>query len=92
MVENDLVPKVGTLAALKSVAEAHYRISVLEWALREQMAARPRSDTPPAPLRRQFWNAAYEPILRDVKGHVPESGYVKPLQDLLAAALATNPY
>ncbi|HZL16105.1 MAG TPA: hypothetical protein VFG23_00035 [Polyangia bacterium] len=86
----DPVPEVGTLAALKSAAEAHYRISVLEWSLGEQMAARPRSDKPPAKLRRQYWTAAYESIIHDIKNEVRDSGYVKPLEKLLGDVLAVN--
>lgn len=90
MLTIDPVPEVGTLAALKSAAEAHYGLSLLGWTVREQAAGRAPSDAPPPELRRQYLTAAYESIIRDIKNEVRESGYVKPLEKLLADALAAN--
>jgi hypothetical protein len=85
-------PEVGTLAALKSAAEAHYRISVLGWALREQAAARSEGDDhqPPPALRRQYWTLAYDRILDDLKGGGRENGYAPSLEILKAEVLAAN--
>ena len=86
----DPTPEVGTLAALKSTAEAHYRISVLGWAVREQSAGRSPGDDPqpPAELRRRYWAVAYDQLLRDLQEH-SHSCYVKPLEILKADALAS---
>ena len=85
----DGAPEVGTLAVMRSAAEAHYRISVLEWAARERAAGRPPGDDlqPPPALRRQFWAAAYDHLLRDVQC-LSHSGYSKALEVFRAEALA----
>ena len=82
-------PEVGTLAALKSAAEAHYRISVLEWTVLERAAGRSPGDhpQPPPELRRKYWVAAYDQLLRDLQEH-SQSCYVKPLELLKEDALA----
>jgi hypothetical protein len=86
----DSTPEVGTVVALKSTAEAHYRISVLSWAVREQAAGRsPGVDWhPPAELRRHYWALAYDQLLRDLQEH-SHCSYIEPLEILKADALAS---
>ena len=84
-------PIAGTLAALKSVAEAHYGNALIRWALQEVGAGRPPGDkSPPASLRREFLTSAYRLVLNNLQDHGPTTNpYRAPLERFRDQAIAS---
>jgi hypothetical protein len=84
-------PIAGTLAALKSVAEAHYGNALISWALQEVTAGRPPGDdSPPSSLRRQFLTSAYRLVLNNLQDHGPTPNpYREPLEKYRDQAIAS---
>jgi aminoglycoside phosphotransferase (APT) family kinase protein len=79
------------MAALNSAAEGHYRISVLGWQVREQVAGRVPTDEPPANVRREFVADAYGRVLADLHALPSASPYLKAVEGFRAEALASIP-
>jgi hypothetical protein len=91
VMERDTAPRDGTLAALKSVAEAHYGNALISWALQEVAAGRPPGDTsPPSNLRREFLASAYRLVLNNLQDHGPtKNPYREPLEKFRDQAIAS---